>query len=49
MAEFSRKKNWSISSREHDLGSARKRVAEKDAFATASSAKDAIVMLVIDI
>lgn len=44
MAEFSRKKKWSMSSREHDRGSARKSVAEKDAFATASSAEDAMMI-----
>ena len=37
-AELSREKKWSMSSREHDVGSARKSVADKEAFATARSA-----------
>lgn len=44
-AAFSRAKKWSMSSREHDVGSARKSVAERDALATASSAEEAIVTL----
>lgn len=45
MAEFSSEKKSSMSSREQERGSARKSVAEKDAFATASSAVDAMVCL----
>lgn len=44
-AEFSREKKWSISSREHEVGSARKSVADSEAFATASSAEDAMMVL----
>lgn len=36
--EPSREKIWSMSSREHAVGSARKSVADREAFATASSA-----------
>lgn len=43
MAEFSSEKKSSMSSREHERGSARKSVAEKDAFATASSAVAAML------
>lgn len=43
MAEFSREKKLSISSREHEVGSARKSVAESEAFATASSAEEAMM------
>jgi hypothetical protein len=43
MAEFSSEKKSSMSSREQERGSARKSVAERDAFATASSAEEAIV------
>jgi hypothetical protein len=45
MAKFSREKKWSMSSREHDVGSARNSVADSEAFATASSAEDAMMLL----
>lgn len=35
--EPSRENSWSMSSREHDVGSARKSVADREAFATARS------------